>query len=215
MPVIYDNESPAEVRPHCFTDYVRPADELITSYCDSTVLVEIKTDGAGGVDYVYTANSLQCGYVNQLDPIVFTETKLIKYSNECVTNPVYLVWKNTLGGWDSWLFQHRQIESLSTSSLGDFFNYYTTIETLGNTSSEIGKEALPSMQLGAEALTIGEKRGIAQLLYSNKVYIYDPATLSKTEVRVSEGTFVIEDNKRKQFNIEFQIELPQLNTLRN
>lgn len=215
LPQIYDFNSPSELRPVCFSTYTMPQGTLLNSYCDGTVLVEVQSDGLGDVEYVYTNNSVSCGWVPQLEPVIFTETKTIEYQKGCFRNPVFMVWKNLKGGWDSWLFQNNQIENITTESLGEFFKDYNSLADIRSTSTERGKSAIPSMVLNAEFLTLDQKRGISTILYSNKVYIVGQDGLIISEVRVTPGTFLIEETRKKSFNIEFQIELPQINTVRN
>jgi hypothetical protein len=170
LPQIFDFNSPAELRPVCFSTFTLPADTLLSSYCDGTVLVEIVSDGLGGVEYVYTNNSVSCGYVPQLEPVTFTELKTIEYRKDCFKNPVFMVWKNLIGGWDSWLFQNNQIESITTEGLGEFFKDYNSLADIRSTTTERGKSATPSLVLNAEFLTLDQKRAISTILYSNKVY---------------------------------------------
>lgn len=215
MPQVYNGESPAELFPSCFTNYQLPLNEVVSAYCDGFVRTEIKSDGAGGVTITQTANSEACGYVAPLEAVVFTETKEVEYRRGCFKNPMYLTWKNLKGGWDSWLFQNNQLETVTTESLGEFFRHYESIADLKSTSTEIGKLAKPTITLSAEYLTLDEKRNISKILYSNKVYILDSSGEILKEVKVSQGSFLIEETKKSLFSIDFQIELPQINTIRN
>lgn len=215
LPQVYNNESPAELYPNCYSDYYLEANVLLTSYCNGVTLVEVRSDGAGGITTTTTANSLSCGYVERLDPVIFTESKLIELRKGCFKNPVYLTWRNNLGGWDYWLFEWKQTEDISTSDVGEFFKNYNSLSEIKSFGGSIGKDAIPTMTLFTDMLNENRKRAISQILYSPKVYILGKDGIVINEVSVLPGSFRILDNSEKTHSIEMQIALPEINTLRN
>lgn len=215
LPQIFDNQSPAELRTPCVLDYTRAAGEVLKQYCDQYVLVRILTDGAGGVTYSYTANSELCGYIAQQPEIFFTESKEIEVKENCYKNPVYVIWKNTLGGWDSWLFEGNQINTIETSSNGFYATDIDSIADVKSILKEIGKSAVSRITLGADMLTVARKQAISQIIYSNKVYILNSDGTIKNEIIVLPGTFVVDETKRATSSILFDAIVTDINTISN
>jgi hypothetical protein len=110
-------------------NFSKPIIELVDSYCAGTTLNEVYHNNAGGVNVVVTVNSATCGYVVSTPDIVVTETIKVKIDDECKDNPVYLKWRNTLGGWDQWLFHTSQQLNVRTESLGEYKINFTDLET--------------------------------------------------------------------------------------
>lgn len=209
-------DSPSVTLSPCFSGYSRSVLDIVDAWCDGYTYIQYNHDGNGGIDETPELNAEACGYVIPVAggyPI--TEKKRIKYVRGCFIAPVYLCWKNTKGGWDSWLFESNQKKSIDTQSLGSYQQNYTFISESTNSRKEIGKTALPKMVLGAENIDISEKVGIQGLLYSNKVYILNSDGSIQKEVRVVEGSFYSYDTSANTSSIEFEIEEPEINTLRN
>lgn len=98
------------------------------------------TAGTSQLDVYLRANSFvqesyfESGYIEDLyfendppsppsiTPYDLTERKRIAISTPCAKNPVYLCWKNQLGGFDYWLFDLNQIKSGGAKHEGDFIN---------------------------------------------------------------------------------------------
>jgi hypothetical protein len=215
LPQIYDNQSPAELRLPCLIDYTRAAGEVLKQYCDQYTLVRILTDGAGDIEYDYVSNSSLCGYVVQEPEVFFTEEKTVEVREGCYKNPVFMIWRNTLGGWDSWLFEGNQINSIETESRGFFASEYSNIANLNIFNKEIGKNANSRMTLGAEMLTIQQKEAITQVTYSNKVYILNSDGTVQNEVTVLPGTFVVNETRSNSSSIQFEVVLKEINTISN
>lgn len=209
-------DSPAVVLDPCFNGYSRSVLSIVDSWCDGYTYIQFTHDGSGGITETQTLNAELCGYVTPVTggyPI--TEKKRIKYVRGCFISPVYLLWKNTKGGWDSWVFESNQKKSIDTQSLGSYQQNYTFISESTNPKKEIGKSALPKMVLGAENITISEKVGIQGLLYANKVYVLNADGSIQKEIRVIEGSFYSYDTSANTSSIEFEIEEPEINTIKN
>ena len=52
-----------------------------------------------------------------------TEIKRVKINRDCRKNPVYLMWKNSLGGWDFWLFDNKSENTIKTKA-GELYDIY-------------------------------------------------------------------------------------------
>lgn len=74
-----------------------------------------------------------------------TEKKRVKISEGCQKNPVFVSWKNTLGGTEHWLFFKRQTKSLSTERIADFEPYDTDLENSRGQIFDISIFAQPKL----------------------------------------------------------------------
>jgi hypothetical protein len=186
---------------------------VIQSYCTGTTLNQVYYDGEDGVTVEQTSNSATCGYVTPAPDTTITETKRIKIDHSCYNNPVYLKWRNTLGGWDQWLFSGTQTDNLITEEIGEFQEPVWDIETAEKTSESLGMNAGKTLILGADNLTLNQYNAIREILYSPKVYKIETDE-TKQVVRVNKGTFNTE-TKNGLHSIEFEIILPDINTVKN
>ena len=198
--------------PYCIT-YSKPGDEIIQQTCIGTTLRRIYYDGVDDVTVEDTENSAICGYVAPIPEVQITEVKTIKIDHSCSSNPVYLVWKNTLGGWDHWLFKKTQTKNIITESTGQFTKPVYSLNT-DTVNESLGSNVYPSMVLGADGLTKNQKHAISELLYSPKVYIVNKDG-SKMTVIPRPGSFLLEETENKLHSIEFEIELPEIFTIKN
>lgn len=211
---VTDNDSPANDFTPCFNDYEIADDIILTSWCDSFTLNEVKTlDGEAVV--IQTANSVTCGYQIPLEPFRISKEIEIEYRDCVLSNPVYFVWKNTLGGWDYWLFQKNQTEHIDVTTLGSFQKNYNVISDINNPETERGKNAVPRIIFGADNLTLQQKIGIQEILLSNKVYILNQDGSVNREVKVLPGSFLVQETEKNLHEIEFEILDVEINTIRN
>lgn len=208
--------SPAVSFTPCFNNYAIAEGTIISQWCDEFTLNQvIATASPSGAVLVVNENSEQCGYAPPGGLFRVTEEKIIEYRGCTLSNPIYLTWKNTLGGWDYWLFQKNQTENLNTESLGSFINDYKNIGEITNPETEVGKAGQPKIVLGAENLSTSEKVGLKQLLLSNKVYILNQDGTVNRQVKVLPGTFLIQETEGDKHSIEFEINDVIINTIKN
>jgi hypothetical protein len=195
-------------------------DFLLQQYCLGTTLRRVYYDGSEDssppgdlIRIEDTPNSTICGYVEPVPEVIVTEVKRVKIDHACYDNPVYLVWKNTLGGWDQWLFQKTQTNNLDTESLGSFEEPEYDLETSEGASNSLGSNAGESLILGADNLTTNQYNAIRDLLYSPMIYQVEKDS-SKKKVLIMPGSFSME-TKDRLHSIEFEISLPKINTVRS
>ena len=210
------NDSPAEDIIPCFNDFLLADGTIITQWCDGFTLHQIIfSQSPFGANETTTANSVICGYSAPADPFRVSEEKLIEFRGCVLNNPVYIVWKNTLGGWDYWLFQRNQTENLTTNSLGSYREDYNRIGDTTNPNKEIGKSASKKIILGTDDLDRDRVSGLSQLLYSNKKYILNANGTINREINILEGSFILRDTDGEKHSLEFQIEDVEINTIKN
>lgn len=160
-------------------------------------------------------NSTLCGYAEaQTVGFQISETLRFKVEDACV-NPVYICWLNTLGGWDQWLFSGSQDIDLGVSGESSFLENYTFSEDTTNPLVNLKKQAGERMRLGANALTTNEKEALKEILYSPAVYIVASDLTIEKRVNVSTGTFRVRRTSSNLHDIEFEIILPDIQTIGN
>lgn len=199
----------------CFNDYTKAANVIINSWCDGFTLNQQITNDTGGVDLSQIVNSTSCGYAPPTPPFRVSEYKEIEYFDDCFKNPVFMVWKNTIGGWDQCLFESTQTESIDTISQGSFINDYVRIGDIDNPESEIGKSATPRTVYTRMQLTSQQKIALIQILYTNKIYILNKDGSINREIKVLPGSFLIRETKDSLHTISFEAQQPRINTLSN
>lgn len=143
--------------------------------------------------------------------MIVTEIKNIKVNHCIPDNPVMLRWLNTLGGWEHWLFGTTQTEGLNTS-FEDYAVSNLNIETATSTSEKFISKAIDSLVLGADNLTRNQILGLKTILYSPKVEILKSASVPYIwhTVIVQSGSFNIFETYSNRGEIEFTIELPEI-----
>lgn len=207
---LFTTDSPAIAITPCFNNFTIADNVILNSWCDQFTLNEYVTLSGNAV-LAQTFNSAMCGYVAPIAPFRFSEEKEIEYRNCVLRNPMYLTWKNLLGGWDYWMFEKTQIESFDSETLGSFQVDYTKISDLTNPKTERGKTGRSRLLLGANGLNDDQKNALKGLLISNKVYILNQDATVNRQIIVTPGTFLIKISD----TIEFEIQEPDINTIRN
>lgn len=205
----------------CFNNFSLDINAVIQQWCDGTTQITIKHNGSGGITTTNDLNSLSCGYIDQggesppLTDIKITQTIGIDYYECNFKNPIFFVWKNTLGGWDSCLFDITQTESIDTASTGIFVKDYTRIGDTTNPETEVGKSARGRTVYTREQLTTQQKIALTEIYYTNKIFIVNKDGTINREVKVLPGSFLIRETKEELHTISFEVQQPQINTISN
>lgn len=139
---------------------------------------------------------------------------------EVCKNPIYLTWKNTLGGWDSWLFQFKQAFGLTVSDTGDFERFFDDLSSQNTVSDWLKKNSIETISLGDDNLSTDEAIGLQEILESPKVYMFvelreSPAVPIFKTVKIDSASFQIYRSDLSVQVIEFTINLPKRYTLSN
>jgi hypothetical protein len=88
----------------------------------------VAADGYVGDGYV------DDGYVESttaapITPVRITEQKRVDINRDCRVNPIYLMWKNSIGGWDFWLFDKKTEIQVASKQNGSVLVETTDIAT--------------------------------------------------------------------------------------
>jgi hypothetical protein len=140
-----------------------------------------------------------------------TENKMVRVKTPCGKNEVMLVWRNSLGGWDYYLFNNRHTEELTIDNGTVFEPWAETISGIEAQPKTLTKSAYETMQLAAGTLDQNDMDGLKGLLKSVAVYIIETSTpYNLTRVNIEPGTWVVSDTKSPLSEIEFTIRKPSL-----
>lgn len=140
-----------------------------------------------------------------------TENKMVRVKTPCAKNEVMLVWRNSLGGWDYYLFNNRHTKELTIDNGAVFEPWAETISGIESQPKTLTKSAYETMQLAAGALDQNDMDGLKGLLKSVAVYsIETSAPYNLTRVIIEPGTWVVSDTKSPLSEIEFTIRKPSL-----
>lgn len=125
----------------------------------------------------------------------------------------YLKWINRYGGWNYWLFEKGKKGS-SVKSLGSINNDFSNIEDTTSPEVFIGKESNPTIKVQYSTLNVNENILLLDLFESPKVYLYvgKVGTASFNdfiEVNIKGGVVPMQDVKRDNLKLDFDIELPK------
>lgn len=200
--------------PPCIDDFSFPTSSIIKSKCSGYTRTQFYHDGNGGVTTVNVVNSPQCGYVAPTIESTVSKKQRIEIRQAC-KNPIFIKWKNLLGGWDQWVFERKQTLSTDIVSRGTLRRTVFDIDQITNPVTELGKDSQPKMVLGADDLTSQQKIGLMQLLTSNKVMILNQDMVTFREVRITPGSFLIRETDAGSNSIEFEVIEPEINTIGN
>lgn len=133
-------------------------------------------------------------------------------------NPVMLVWKNSLGGYDHWIFSYRQRKRNEIVDLGTYELYQDELETTQGTIETLGKQVVAKMTLGADNLTNKQFIAIAGdesdpgMFGSQMIYrIFQDG--KRYKVTISNINSAEMDTRSSTHSLEFEILLRRVNTL--
>lgn len=190
--------------------------EIIDSSCLGTTKREVYYNGSELVNINFE-NSTECGFIAPPPGLQVFEAKVIKIDHSCHPNPVFLKWRNSLGGWDQFMFDYDQQLELSTKDTGQVKNYLSDISSTSSNVFDLEKVVDNSFVLGSDKLTENEYNGLVpDLLISPSVYIVYPIGNGKRDLRVQvKGGTYSTNKKDKRYALEFEIVLPPLFQVRN
>lgn len=171
-------------------------------------------------DWYVTVGYMTAGYVDAPSgagsDIRITEKKRVKADSECVNNPIFLMWLNKYGGWDSWLFKTKQIVNLITRE-GQLVERSVTDLENDNTKEDIlYKESVDQYIVGVDGIDDDDLSGLKGLIDSPKVYILNnriPYQAGSEDpqwktIRIIPGTYKIQENDSTTNDLEMALEFP-------
>jgi hypothetical protein len=154
---------------------------LTGNYTTGTEYIEawIEANGTAGEYYVaenYVADFYTDDVLNSSGASIrVTEKKKVYIDTRCRKNPVYLMWKNSLGGWDYWLFDNNTEENYLAKHNTDYSLYVENIETTNVKSKFVIADQVKTITCG-DSVSISSIKGIAGIEKSPQVFMLHDAT---------------------------------------
>ena len=145
--------------------------------------------------------------------IVHTFTGEVFYdfpvSEGCVPDaPFYIRWINTMGGWDSWMFERRE----ETDDVEDVSSIQLHAANPTDTQTTVSLSASRTVTVGEGLLSKDEYRALAALPRSPRIKWYNEELQAWQTIVVAEG-FSATWNSRNGFgDVEFTFALPRILT---
>lgn len=147
-----------------------------------------------------------------------TETITFDITTPC-DNPIYLRWKNRLGGWNYYLFDLKQLKTITIDSFNLFRENSKYIEDVRTVLNFYKKQGRRTWSLFAENITTNDVEILQELAISPKVEYYIGLQGSPS-VETFETVLVIDyaldiNTVKNRHNVTVQIQLLELPTLTN
>jgi hypothetical protein len=139
--------------------------------------------------------------------MIVTEIKEIDYLDCMPQNPLQLMWLNSLGGMDTWVFSRHQEFSASVSDVDQFEPVVNYLQIANSNQKVLNKELLYVLNLGYEQLNTQQVFGISQILSSALVYANFEGYF--VQVIVKAGSYKIFDTGESRHKLEFDIIFPK------
>lgn len=196
------------------------------NYQSGTEYIEawIEANGTAGEYYVadnYVADFYTDDVTSSGSPAIrVTEKKKIYINNECRRNPIYLMWKNSLGGWDYWLFDNNAEINYTAKHNTEYSVYIENIATANLKSKFVNAEQVKTITVG-DSVTVSELYGISGIEKSPQVFmLYDATKLATNPELAWIGVNVVPKGfKHTSFanniDVEITFELPDFYTIPN
>jgi len=156
----------------------------------------------------YATGYFQTTSVGSLDVDTnISETKRIRIG-DCQDNPVYLRWRNSLGGFDYWLFGYRQVKNNDVDKFDTFNPVIQDIETEQRSELVITKEFVKTWVLGA-TLSMQQVTDIQELFTSPYVQWWNEDNEEWYVCKIKSGSYLESVTDELRQEIEFEITFPK------
>jgi len=132
--------------------------------------------------------------------------------------PIYLRWKNLLGGWDYYLFEWSQDSSLSITQGEEFKQVVSDITTATEVFQYYKKQGREVLTVYAENINANEVEAIRKIALSPKVEMLEENNVSPLvwfTVLVDTNSIGSYQTENKLNSISFDIRLKEIQTLSN
>lgn len=153
-----------------------------------------------------------------------TETLCYDKQQDCCNdlsydNPIYLGWYNSLGGWETWLFDCIYTNSVQTKTVDKFTRYFNDIANQDRRSLSTRKTAIQQSALTSYLVTRDEAVALEEIYYSPIVKIWKGVDSVGDDiwlvVNVVDSTSVITNTGITLQQFTLTIEYPELFTISN
>ena len=131
---------------------------------------------------------------------------------EMPCSPFYVRWVNQQGGWDYWMFGHRQFINRSISNQITFNPYVQNQQLVKGFETVVGMEGTEKIKVGSESMTENDYECVSKLIYSPTIEWFNEATRLWQSITIDgDGANENDTNAtRKDIEITFKLPTPQL-----
>jgi hypothetical protein len=143
--------------------------------------------------------------------VTYTAKSLLNVENLCTPSaPFYIRWINRMGGWEFWMFQHRQTFENTLQKVTTFYADAWDLKSGSPVSGEVlTMEAQDTVTVGAEGLTSEEFNVLRYLIYSPHVELYDKDENEWSRIYCEKGK-ATENTRQASQSIEINFILPRV-----
>lgn len=199
---------------------------LTGSYNAGTEYIEawIEANGVAG-EYYVAENYVADNYTEDVTSsssgsIRITEKKKVYLDANCRKNPIYLMWKNALGGWSYWLFDSNTEETFVAKHNTEYSVYVENIATANLKSKFVNADQVKTITCG-DSVRVSDMYGLSGIEKSPQVFmLYDATKLSTNPTLAWLGVNVIPKGFKysplaERVDVEITFELPNYYTITN
>lgn len=185
---------------------------LSGSYNTNTKYVDVWLNNGGTANDVYVADDYVANdYVYDgagaiLGEVRITEVKRVKINSECRKNPIYLMWKNSLGGWDFWLFDNKSENNIKVKNGATYDVYNVDIEREITRSMVLENRQMKNIVVG-DIVTKDDIIGLQGIEKSSAVYMLYDVTKLATDSEIAWMMVNVNATGFKYFNDSEGIEV--------
>lgn len=185
---------------------------LSGSYNSQTEFVDVWLNNGGIASDVYVADDYVANdYVYDGSAVVggevrITEIKRVKINRDCRKNPIYLMWKNSLGGWDFWLFDNKSENNIKTKAGANYDIYNEDIEREVARTKVLENRQMKNIVVG-DVVTQDELIGLQGIEKSSAVYMLYDASKLTTDSEIAWMSVNVNPSGFKYYNVSDNIEV--------
>lgn len=140
-------------------------------------------------------------------------------NSQSYDNPVYLGWYNSLGGWETWLFDCIYREEVVTETVDKFTSYFNDIAMQNKRSLQTRKKATEKLMLETAYVDRSEREALKEIYFAPLVYIWQGLDSVGNDkwlvVHVEDGNIPTYNTAITKQQFELSILLPELFTISN
>lgn len=193
---------------------------LSGTYNAQTEFVDVWLEAGGVASNLYVQeNYVANNYIQETPavpttPVRITEKKRVTINNDCRSNPIYLMWKNSLGGWDYWLFDSQSETQIQAKQTGTFSVYNTDIATAVYRDRLLSASQSKRITVGT-VVSKAQADALIEIERSPQVFmLYDITKLPNNPELAWIGVNIVPKgvkyiNLAKEIEVEIQFELPE------
>lgn len=185
---------------------------LSGSYDTQTEFVDVWLNNGGTASDVYVADDYVANdYVYDNAGGIgaearITEIKRVKINRDCRKNPIYLMWKNSLGGWDFWLFDNRSENVIKTKAGATYDVYNEDIEREVTRAMVLENRQMKNIIVG-DVVTQEDLIGLQGIEKSSAVFMLYDASKLATDSEIAWMMVNVNPSGFKYYNVSDNIEV--------